>query len=418
MSSAAQPAEEPYLQFARPDVGNDEADAVREAILSGWLTTGERCRQLEQAVSRVVGARYAVAVSSCTAAMHLSLEALGVRPGDLVVTTPYTFAATAEVIRYIGAVPVFVDIDPATFNIDPGALEIVLDRLENGDPRVLPPALRGTVQPRRPAAILPVDVGGVPCAMDRIAAIATTHEIAVVEDAAHAFTAERGSRVVGAGLRSDGPSTTCFSFYATKAITTGEGGMLVTDEAHVADRARTMSLHGISRDPWSRDGHTDSWRYEIVAPGFKYNMTDLTAALGLVQLEKAVAMRDRRAAVARAYDDVFGQHDALEIPTVPPATTSSWHLYMLRVRPDECGLSRDELVRALHVRGIGTSVHFMPLHLHAYYRTTYGYEPDDFPVATAEFEREISLPIHSTMSDVEVARVIDAVVELVSESGP
>lgn len=403
------------VPFARPDIGKETADAVRDAILSGWLTTGERCRELEEAFAELVGARYAVALSSCTAALHLSLEALDVQAGDLVVTTPYTFASTAEVIRYLDAVPVFVDIDPVTFNISCDRLEATVEGLTAGDRSLLPPSMRGTVDARTPAAVLPVHVGGVPCELDRIYDLAARHEMAVTEDAAHALPAANGSRPVGSTTDEAVPSAVCFSFYATKTITTGEGGMLVTDDAGVADRARLMSLHGMNRNAWTREGEENSWSYEIVEPGYKYNMTDLAATLGLGQIERVDAMRERRAAIAGRYSEAFAPLDQLEVPTVPHDVESAWHLYMLRIRPHRLGISRDRLVSLLQYRGIGTSVHFIPLHLHAYYRRAFGYQPRDFPVATSEFEHEISLPIYSSMSDADVEAVVQAVDEVVAE---
>jgi dTDP-4-amino-4,6-dideoxygalactose transaminase len=405
-----------FLPFARPDVGEEAADAVRDVILSGWLTTGERCRQLEDQFAEVVGGRNAVALSSCTAALHLSLEALGVRPGDLVVTSPYTFASTAEVVRYLDAVPVFVDVEPSTFNMDADVLEATVEGLDSGDRSFLPPSLRDRVEPRAPAAVIPVHVGGVPCDLDRIHKIAATHGAAVVEDAAHAFPASYETRPVGAPTDGDVPSTACFSFYATKTITTGEGGMLVTDDTLIADRARLMSLHGMSRDAWTREGNDASGSYEIVAPGYKYNMTDLAATLGLDQLHRVDAMRDRRAAIARQYTEAFDRSDALEVPTVPANVESAWHLYMLRIRPERLRIDHDGLAACLRARGIGTSAHFIPLHLHAYYREKYGYEVDDFPIAAREYEREISLPIYSRMTDDDVEKVIEAVGAIVAES--
>jgi dTDP-4-amino-4,6-dideoxygalactose transaminase len=403
------------VPFARPDVGKETADAVRDAILSGWLTTGDQCRQFEEAFAETVGSRFAVALSSCTAALHLSLEALGVKTNDLVITSPYTFAATAEVIRYLDAVPIFVDIDPVTFNISCDQLEATVRGLETGDRSFLPPSVRDTVEARAPAAVLPVHVGGIPCDVGRIYKLAAAHGMAVVEDAAHALPARWASRTIGATTDENVPSTVCFSFYATKTITTGEGGMLVTDDARVADRSRLMSLHGMNRNAWTREGDENSWSYEIVDPGYKYNMTDLAATLGLGQLDRVQEMRDRRAAIAGWYTEAFARSKALEVPTVPGSAESAWHLYMLRIRPERLGISRDRLVSYLQYRGIGTSVHFIPLHLHAYYRRKYGYQPSDFAVATREFEREISLPIYSSMSDADVEMVVGAVEEVVSE---
>jgi len=397
------------VPFARPDVGEDEVDAVRDVLLSGWLTTGERCRAFEHAVAANVGVAHAVALNSCTAALHLSLEAVGVRAGDLVVTTPYTFASTAEVIRYFDAVPVFVDIDPVTLNIDVGQLETAVEGLARGDRTLLPPSLRDTVAPRAPVAVLPVHIGGIPGDTGRLYDLAAEHRMAVVEDAAHALPTQPSSHSLAHAERAGVPATACFSFYATKPVTTGEGGMLVTNDAQIADRVRIMGLHGLSRDAWGRHGGDDRWRYEIVAPGFKYNMTDMAAAVGLVQLKKSEVMRSRRRTIAERYNDAFSEFDALEPPSVPPGVESPWHLYMLRIHPERLTIGRDVLIRRLWERGIATSIHFIPLHHHQYYRETFSYVPGDFPVATREFEREVSLPIYSGMSDLDVGRVIEAV---------
>lgn len=377
------------IPFAVPDIGEAEIEAVTTVLRSRWLTTGRQAHEFEQRFAARVGARHAVALNSATAALHLSLEALGVGPGDLVFLSPYTFAASAEVIRYLGARPVFVDIDPVTLNIDVDALAESLAAHSDG-------AL-GT-----PRAIMPVHIAGVPCAMDAIWDLARAHHLAVVEDAAHAFPSGRGGRPVGtvpAGIR----STVCFSFYATKTITTGEGGMLVTDDADIADRARSMSLHGLSRQAWSRYTEGGSWAYDITAPGYKYNLTDIAAAMGLVQLERAEQMRTRRAEIAAAYSAALAGRPGVQLPADPDDVQHSWHLYVLRV-PD-----RDALIARLSAARIGTSVHFIPLHLHSYYAKTYGCTPADHPIATREFERAVSLPIHSTMTDQQVQRVIDEV---------
>ena len=305
-------AEKP-VAFALPDIGDDEIDAVVEVLRSGWLTTGEQCRRFEDEFAAAVEAGFAVAVNSCTAALHLALEAVGVGPGDLVFLSPYTFAASAEVVRYLGAEPVFVDIDPHTLNISPAKLgEAVEAGLRMG---------RG-----RPRAVIPVHIAGVPCAMDEIWGLARKHDLAVVEDAAHAFPSAYRGRPVGS-RPTDVRGATCFSFYATKTITTGEGGMLTTDDEPTADRARSMSLHGLSRPAWSRySGGT--WSYDITAPGYKYNLTDIAAALGRVQLRRASDMTSRRAEIAAAYDTAFGDIEALECPTVPMTADSAWHLYI------------------------------------------------------------------------------------------
>lgn len=400
------------VPFARADTGPAEAQAAADVVLSGWLTTGSKCRDFEEIFAERVGASNAVALSSCTAALHLALEAIGVERGDIIVTTPYTFAASAEVIRYFDAVPVFVDVEPSNLNIDCGALAETLARLERGDTEALPPAWRGRSNIGRPKAILPVHIGGVPCDLGTVYKLAKAHGTAVVEDAAHAFPASVDSRPIGTTTDSSVRSATCFSFYATKTITTGEGGMMVTDDVQLADRARQMSLHGLSRDAWSRYSEGGSWKYDIGAPGYKYNLSDIAAAIGIVQLDRADAMSARRAEIANYYDDSFRLLDALEPPTVPPGMTPSWHLYMLRIRSEYLTIDRDQFIIELNVRGVGTSVHFIPLHLHSYYRDALGYRPEHFPVATSEWQREISIPIFSLMSDDDVEHVCSAVTDV------
>ncbi|MEZ4365352.1 MAG: DegT/DnrJ/EryC1/StrS family aminotransferase [Kofleriaceae bacterium] len=377
------PARTRFLPFALPDTGEDEVSAVADVVRSGWLTTGARTREFEAAFAAKVGAKHAIAVNSCTAAMHLVLEALGVGPGDRVLTTPYTFAATAEVIRYLGADPVFVDVDPTTLNLD-------LDQ-------VAATLARATIK-----AIIPVHIAGAACDVDRLRALAG--DVPIVEDAAHALPTRLRGRMVGTLSR-----YTCFSFYATKTLATGEGGMITTDDDAVAERCRIMSLHGISRDAWKRYTAEGSWAYEIVAPGYKYNLTDVAAAIGLVQLGKLDQMWARRVEISRRYDEAFADEPTLQRPTHERREDHAWHLYMLRVDGDALRGGRDAFVEAMKARQIGVSVHFIPLHLHPYYRETYGYEADAFPVATREFRREVSLPIYSRMTDEDVDDVIDAV---------
>jgi dTDP-4-amino-4,6-dideoxygalactose transaminase len=372
-----------FLPFALPDMDEAEVAAAAEVIRSGWLTTGGKVRAFEAAFAERVGARHAIAVNSCTAALHLALEAVGVSPGDRVVTTPYTFATSGEVIRYLGAHPVFVDVRRDTLNIDPDKVAAALDR---------GPA----------AAILPVHIAGEPCDLDALREVAG--DTPIIEDAAHALPTRLGDRLIGGLSRA-----TCFSFYATKTLSTGEGGMITTDDDALADRCRIMSLHGISRDAWKRYTAEGSWRYEILAPGFKYNLTDLAAALGLVQLGKLDAMWRRRAELAARYDRAFAGYPELELPARGAGNQHAWHLYMLRVDSDRLAGGRDAFVTELRRRNIGASVHFIPLHLHPYYRDTYGFAPFDFPVATREFEREVSLPIYSRMTERDADDVIAAV---------
>ena len=380
---------ETFLQFARPDIDDDEIREVGDALRSGWVTTGPKTKQFEGDFAAAVGARHAVAVNSCTAALHLALEASGVGAGDEVITTPYTFAASAEVIRYFDATPVFVDVDAETLNIRPELIE---------------PAIT-----EKTKAILPVHIAGAAADLDPILDVARRHGLAVVEDAAHSFPTRYKGRTIGSV-----GDVTCFSFYATKTITTGEGGMITTNDDSVAERCRIMSLHGISKDAWNRYTAEGSWYYEIIAPGFKYNMTDVAAALGLAQLRKAERMFRRREEIAARYGEAFSAMGEVQTPAVPAYSTHAWHLYMLRLRLERLSIDRAEFVERLREHKIGVSVHFIPLHLHPYYRDKYGYAPDDFPVAYREYMREISLPIYPSMSDDDVDSVIAAVADIVA----
>lgn len=366
-----------FLPFALPDYGEAEQLAVRDVLASGWITTGPKTKAFEAAFANAVGAKHAIAVNSCTAALHLALEAAGVAAGDEVITTPYTFAASAEVIRYFGATPRFVDVDRRTFNIDPARVREAITQ--------------------KTKAIIPVHIAGLSCELDSLRELG----LPIIEDAAHAFPSTYRGRAIG----SIGDFT-CFSFYATKTIATGEGGMLCTnDDAH-AERCRIMSLHGISRDAWKRYTAEGSWAYDVIAPGFKYNLTDIASALGLVQLERAEAMAQRRAEIAARYDDAFASH-LFEVPA--GGEGHAWHLYMLRLELERWRIDRAAFIAELKARNIGTSVHFIPLHVQPYYRDLYGFTPESFPIAYGEYLREVSLPIYSRMTDDDVADVIDAV---------
>ena len=382
----------PFLPFALPDISEDEIAAVGEALRSGWVTTGPRAKRFEEAFAAYVGAPHAVAVNSATAGLHLALEAVGVGPGDVVVTTPNTFTATAEVVRYLGGEILLSDIDPATMNLGPAGLEATLDRLAQTDP----------AKAARVKVLLPVHFGGLACDMAAIQAIAAARGLRIVEDAAHALPATSGGRMVGTI-----GDATVFSFYATKTITTGEGGMAVTADPDVAARMRLMRLHGINRDVWDRYvSDRPQWFYEVVAPGFKYNLTDPAAALGLGQLARCDDMWTRRSAISDAYRAAFAGDPRMDLPPcAPPGDRHAWHLFVVRLR----GVARDRFVAAMTARGIGTSVHFIPLHLHPYWRGRYGWQPGDFPAAHASYLRSVSLPIYSRMSDADVDRVVSAV---------
>jgi dTDP-4-amino-4,6-dideoxygalactose transaminase len=387
MSTIAPPQRTTFLPFALPHITQAEIDEVVDSMRSGWLTTGPKTKRFEQTFAEAVGAPHAVAVNSATAAMHLALDALGVGPGDEVIVPTYTFTATAEVVVYRQARPIFVDVDPLTCNMDPQKLE-------------------AAITPRT-KAIIPVHIAGLPAEMDDILAIARAHRIPVVEDAAHAFPARyRGSMVGTLG------DMTTFSFYATKTLATGEGGMLTTDREDYAQRARMMALHGISRDAWKRYTAEGSWYYEVLEAGYKYNMTDIAAAIGLHQLDRRAWLLERRRTIAHRYTAAFADHDALETPPEPAHSDHSWHLYMLRLRPAALTIDRDRFIAELKALHIGASVHFIPLHLHPYYRDTFGLLPKDFPVALAQYQREISLPIYPGLSDEDVADVIAATLHL------
>ena len=378
-----------FLPFARPDIGDAEIAAVTEAMRSGWVTTGPVTRQFEQnLVDYLGGGLQGVAVNSATAGLHLALEALGIGPGDEVIAPTLTFTATVEVVRYLEADAVLVDVDPVTLNIDPEKI-------------------RAAITPRT-KAIMPVHYGGLACDMDAILAIAQEHGLKVVEDAAHALPTTWRGALVGQ-LQSD---VTVFSFYANKTITTGEGGMAVTHNEALAQRMRTMRLHGMNRDAFDRfTSKTPAWYYEVVAPGFKYNMTDVAAAMGVEQLARLPHFVQRREVLARRYHGQLANLP-LTLPAVaPPGDTHAWHLYVIRLLPD-APLERDAAIQALSDRGIGTSVHYVPLHRHPYWRDRYQLTPAMFPEADAAYQAMISIPLFTAMSDTDQDRVIAALHEV------
>jgi dTDP-4-amino-4,6-dideoxygalactose transaminase len=382
-----------FLPFALPLIETEELKGVEDTLRSGWITTGPKVKFFEREFASFVGARHAIAVNSCTAAMHLALGAIGLKPGDLVFTTPYTFAATAEVVRYFGAIPVFVDIDDETFNIDAQKLKKAVEE-----------ASRKSCKEGIPRAVIPVHIAGQSCDMAAIHGIARQYNLAVIEDAAHALPAKLEGVMIGAAS-----DFTCFSFYATKTLTTGEGGMICTENDEWAEWCRMMSLHGISRDAWKRYTAEGSWYYEIIAPGFKYNMTDVAAAIGIPQLRKCESMWQRRADIAKYYTKEFQRLREVKVPYVCPGVQHAWHLYIIRLNLERLTCDRSQFVEQLREHNIGTSVHFIPLHLHPYYRQEYGFEPNDFPVALGVYERVISLPIYPGMSDEDVDDVVEAV---------
>ncbi len=376
-----------FLPFALPDIGEEEIAEVVDTLKSGWVTTGPKARRFEADFSVFLGDEtlHSIAVNSATAGLHLALEALGIGPGDEVITTTHTFTATAEVVRYLGADVKLVDIAPATLNISVAAVQAAITS--------------------RTKLIMPVHYAGLAADMPALLALAKQHGLKVVEDAAHALPSTSAGQLVGT-LGSD---ATVFSFYANKTITTGEGGMLVTRDEALAKRARVMRLHGMNRDAFDRFQSTvPSWYYEVVAPGFKYNLTDIAAALGLQQLKKAHAFQRRRAEIAAQYNQAFADLPVLTAPIAPAGQTHAWHLYVLRLA-DGAGIARDRFIEALFEAGIGCSVHYIPLHLHPYWRDRYQLSASQFPHSQHAFERMVSLPLYTRMTDADVQRVVVAV---------
>ena len=400
------------VPFFRPQITDAEVDEVVATLRSGWLTTGPRVKRFEEEFARTVGAPHAVAVNSCTAALHLAVEALGLKAGEAVVVPTMTFAATAEVVRYLGAIPLLVDCDPVTLNLDFEDAQRKLDALAAGRSAGRVPA--GT----RIAGIVPVHVGGLMLDVGRLQALADRHGLWVVEDAAHSFPAS-WRRDRSAAWQRCGDNTaaiSCFSFYANKTITTGEGGMATTANEELAERMRVMSLHGLSQDAWKRFSKGGSWDYRILAPGFKYNLTDVAAAIGIHQLARAEEMRRGREAVARRFLEAFADTDELELPADEENRIHSWHLFPIRLRLDRLSIDRDTFMQELKARGVGCSVHWRPLHLHPYYAQTFGWRPEDLPAATAVFDRLVSLPIFPGMREEEIAGVVDTVRGLCREN--
>jgi dTDP-4-amino-4,6-dideoxygalactose transaminase len=393
--ASAVAAEAPFIPFALPDIGDEEIAAVVDCLRSGWVTTGPKTRQFEQEFAAYLDGGAAtgietISVNSATAGLHLALEALGIGPGDEVIVPTLTFTATAEVVRYLGAHPVFVDADPVTLNLDLAAVEAAIGP--------------------RTRAIIPVHYAGLACDMDGILGLAAAYGLKVVEDAAHAFPTRYKGRLVGT-LGSD---VTVFSFYANKTMTTGEGGMVVTRDPELAARVRTMRIHGISKDAFQRyTSRSPAWFYEVVAAGFKYNLTDLASAMGIEQLRKIDRFLARRVRLAEAYHSALAGLP-LRLPDGGNGTsTHAWHLYVVRLTAG-APLARDELIARLSERGIGTSVHFIPLHRQPYWRDSCRLSADQFPVAEASFQSMVTLPLYTKMSDADQQRIIANLWELLS----
>ncbi len=382
---------EKFLSFSLPLIGEEEINDVVDALRSGWLTSGPRVKQFEQEFSAAFQAPGALALNSATAGLHVALKVLNIGPGDEVITTPMTFAASVNVIEHVGATPVLVDVEPDTLNLQPDAVE-----------RAITPNTK---------AIIAVHYAGHPVELNALRAIADEYHLHLIEDAAHAVGATFDGQPIGCGN-----NLVAFSFYATKNLTTGEGGML-TGSPELLDKARIVALHGMSREAWGRYSAGGKWAYDIVEPGFKYNMPDIQAAIGLQQLRRFDKMQARRKQIVESYNAAFGSQAAFLTPTTRDHVTNAYHLYVLRMRSSELTINRDQFIQELTARNIGTSVHFIPIHMHSYYRNKYNYAPDDFPVTHQAFQQMVSLPLSPSMSDQDVADVIEAVIDVRSKFG-
>lgn len=384
--AGGKPVREEFLPPFRPNIGKEEIEEVIDTLKSDWITTGPKTHEFEEKFRKYIGCKHAIAVNSCTAGLHLSLVAIDIKEGDEVITTPFTFAATSNVIIHQRAKPVFVDIDEETYNINPYEIDKVISD--------------------KTKAILPVHYAGHPCEMDEIIKIAKEHDLVIIEDAAHAIGAfYRGKKIGNIG------NFTAFSFYATKNITTSEGGMITTNDDEIADKLRILSLHGISKDAWKRYSSEGSWYYEILYPGYKYNMTDIQASIGIHQLNKIEEMQKKREEIAKVYNEEFEKIDEIIEPKVKSYVRHAWHLYPIRIK--NLKINRDKFIEALKAENIGTSVHFIPIHLHPYYRNRFNFKEDDFPVAEKVYKSILSLPLYPKMEQDDIMDVVKAIKRIV-----
>ena len=379
-----------FIQFHRPLITDDDIQEVVATLKTGWLSSGPKTTEFENKFNEYVSSKYSVAVNSWTAAGHLVLEAIGLSEGDEVIVPTMTFPATAEIACYFKAKPVLVDIDPFTLNMKPENFEKAITQ--------------------KTKAVIPVHYAGQPCDMDEIMEIADKHNITVLEDAAHAIPSTYKGKKIGSVSEN-----TCFSFYATKTLTTGEGGMICTKNEDIANRTRLMRLHGINRDAWKRFNNTVKWEYEVVAPGHKYNLTDIAAALGLSQLRKSDEMFEIRKHIAERYNEGFADSDLIELPHIKEDRTTSWYLYTIRLNLEALKIDRANFIYELEERGVGTGVHFMPIHRHKFYQDKLNIGPNHFEVAESVYEQIVSLPIYPGLTDEEVDRVITATNDLLSK---
>jgi dTDP-4-amino-4,6-dideoxygalactose transaminase len=387
-STTLESSRDSFLPFALPYLGDEEINEVIDTLRSGWLSVGPKTKEFEARFADAIGTAHALAVNSATSALHLALLAAGIGEGDEVITSPVTFCATANVVIHQRARPVFADVSRADCNLDPARVE------EKITPRT--------------RAILPVHLAGHPCQMDELMDIARRHNLLVIEDAAHAVGAAYKGRKIGTI-----GDMTAFSFYAIKNLTTGEGGMLTTENTQWADTARNLSLHGISRDAWTRYTAKGSWYYEVIAPGYKYNMTDIQAALGLHQLRRLPEFTRIRTHYAAMYSRAFADLPEIRVPTAAPDVTHNWHLYIIHLVTEMLTIDRAQFIEALKAHNIGASVHFIPLHLQPYYQSAFGYGPGDFPVAEELYAGAVSLPLYPAMTEADVLSVVEAVRHIV-----
>jgi len=396
------------VPFFRPSINDAEIQEVVDTLRSGWLTTGPKVNQFEGQFAEAVGATHAVSLNSCTAALHLATEALGVQPGQGVLVPTITFAATAEVVRYHGAIPILVDCDPETLNLDLNDAARKLVQLRQGKlPQSIP-------KDTHVVGIIPVHVGGLMLDCDAVKALAAQAGLWIVEDAAHAFPSawRRSAKEPWQNCGEGTADVSCFSFYANKTITTGEGGMAVTESDELASRIRMMSLHGLTHDAWSRYSRGGNWDYKIGAPGFKYNLTDIAAAIGIHQLARSIDMRNERESIARLYLEQLREVREIELPPDIPNRIHSWHLFPIKLKLERLTVDRNAFIEALKDEGISCSVHWRPLHLHPYYLERFGWSAEDLPVASTVWKRLISLPIFPGMHDAEMDHVMRTVKRL------
>ncbi len=373
------------IPFHKTHTNQEEIDAAVNAIKSGWLTMGPKTVEFEENFKNYIGTSNAVSLNSATAALHLALKAVGIERGDEVILPTNTFVATAEVVTYFDAIPVLCDIEEDTYNMDISKIEALITK--------------------KTKAVIPVHFAGQPCDMDELYIIAKEYNLKVIEDAAHALPSKYKGVKIGNLAKTD---VTCFSFYATKTLSTGEGGMATTNNNDYAKSIKINRLHGISKDAWDRYTIKGSWHYDIVDNGAKYNTTDINASIGIIQLKKQEILREKRRNIASKYNEAFKNHPKIKIPFVKDDRETSWHLYVIKLE------KRDEVIELLKEKGVGCSVHFIPVHKHTYYKDKYGYQERDYPIANSVFERSLSLPIYPDMSDIEIEYVIEKLKEVIS----